>query len=468
MFAALATALQAAPRLRLTQTSVALNAAQGSNASGSVDVANSGDGNLNLTVTGSASWLVPTVGGSHACSDGSSPSCLSIQISAQTASLSAGIYVGLVTINDPNAIDAPQTVNVSVSVGSGVPAKIDFTVPQGWGASTDFNTTASAAVSSVASDPKATWLSTAQDGGSPFSPSIPFKVTVNTNAGSLATGDYSGTVNVTGSTNGPDNKAVAVALHVVPQTLSGPLASFGGAVNNASFAAGENLAQGDIVAVFGSQFSSGTAALASSLPLPTNLGNVQVSLNGTPVPLFYTSSGQINIQIPYSAQIGAGTLQVNNNGTAGNTISVNIAKAMPRILRLNGKYGDYGIILNPDNSLAIPTSLGGTPSKVGNVVVIYAIGFGPTSPAVDAGAAPPSAEPLARLVNNPRVCFAAPTPFTPGVCTTPQYAGLAPSFAGLYQINAQIPVGAPTGDLVPVSIITDDGTSNTVYISVQQ
>jgi uncharacterized protein (TIGR03437 family) len=379
--------------------------------------------------------------------------------------LAAGAYVGLVTVYDKNAIDAPQTISVAVQVGAGVPAKFDFTVPMGGAASVDFNTTVSAKVTAAASDPKATWLAASQDGGSPFSPNIPYKVAVN--SGSLATGDSTGSVTVSGSTNGPDNKTIPVTLHVVAQPITGPLAIVGAALNNATYASGESLAQGDIVALFGNQFTTGSPAGVTSLPIATTLGGIQLALNGTPVPLYYTSAGQINFQVPYNAAIGAGTLQVTNSGTAGNTISVTIAKAVPRILRLNGNYGDYGIITNVDNTLPIPTSLGGVPAKVGGAIIIYSIGFGPTSPAVDAGVEPPSAEPLARVVNNPKVCFAAPTPFTQGVCTAPIYAGLAPHFPGLYQVNAVIPVGAPTGDLVPVSVQTDNGPTNTVYIAVQ-
>ena len=215
---------------------------------------------------------------------------------------------------------------------------------------------------------------------------------------------------VTGSSNGPDNKSIPVTLHVVQQAITGPLSTIGGAVNNATYAPGEALSQGDIVALFGSQFTAGVPAGAVSLPLGTTLGGVQVLLNGQPVPVFYVSASQINFQIPYNATIGNGTLQVVSNGTMGNTIAVTIAKAMPRILRLNGNYGDYGIITNPDLSFPIAASLGGTPAKVGGTLVIYALGFGPTTPAVDSGAGSPIA-PLAMLTDNPKVCFTAPTPF---------------------------------------------------------
>ncbi len=459
--------LSAASKLQLAQTTPAVvSVAQGSNGTLNIDAKNAGDGALTLTATGSAPWLVPTIGASHACSDGSGPACLPIQIALQTSALAKGNYTGLVTVSDPNATDSPQYIVVSVQVGTGVPDKLDFTLPVGGSASTHFSTASGANVTSATSDPKATWLATTQDGGSPFSPNTPYKVSVG--AGGLAAGDYSGSVTVSGSTTAAENKTIPVTLHVVAQAMTGPLTSIGGALNNATYASGESLAQGDIIALFGSQYVSGAAAGVVSLPLSTTLGGVQVFLNDQAVPLYYVSAGQINFQVPFNATVGEGRLRVESNGTRGNTISVTIARAVPRILRLNGNFGDYGIITNPDNSLTIPAALGGHAAKVGGALVIYAIGFGPTTPAVDSGAGSPAAEPLARLTDHPKVCFSAPTPFSPGLCVDPIFAGLAPGFVGLYQINVVVPQGAPIGDIVPIFITTDDGNTNIVNVAISQ
>ena len=194
---------------------------------------------------------------------------------------------------------------------------------------------------------------------------------------------------------------------------------------------------------------------------------VQVFYNDKPVPLYYVSAGQINFQLPFDASLGEGRLRVESNGVKGNTISVVAARAVPRILRLNGNYGDYGIITNPDNSLPIPSSLGGIPAKVGAALVIYAIGMGPTTPAVASGVGSPTAEPLARVGSRPQVCFRASTPFNPGLCVDPLFAGLAPGFVGLYQVNVVIPGGSPTGEAVPIYLKTDDGNSNSVNLAIQ-
>jgi uncharacterized protein (TIGR03437 family) len=47
------------------------------------------------------------------------------------------------------------------------------------------------------------------------------------------------------------------------------------------------------------------------------------------------------------------------------------------------------------------------------------------------------------------------------------FSGLAPGFVGLYQVNAQIPANAPSGNEVPVVLSIGGVASNTVTIAVQ-
>src|SRR5258708_6642455 len=122
--------LSAAPKLRLVQTALApVTIAQGSNGPvQSVDARNAGDGSLSLQLSSSATWLVPSLGPAHTCADGNG-ACIPIQMALQTASLAKSAYTGIVTVNDPNAIDAPQTIAVTVQIGGIVPATLEYFLP---------------------------------------------------------------------------------------------------------------------------------------------------------------------------------------------------------------------------------------------------------------------------------------------------------------------------------------------------
>src|SRR5664279_2433135 len=86
-------------------------------------------------------------------------------------------------------------------------------------------------------------------------------------------------------------------------------------------------------------------AAGKAPPLSTQVSDTQVLLNGVAIPIFYTSYGQINCQIPTDAPTGLATLQVKRtDGQASNLVSVPIGARAPGLLRFN--IGDYGAIVN--------------------------------------------------------------------------------------------------------------------------
>jgi uncharacterized protein (TIGR03437 family) len=191
-----------------------------------------------------------------------------------------------------------------------------------------------------------------------------------------------------------------------------------------------------------------------------------VLLNGVPIPLFYTSYGQINCQIPTDAPAGTATLQVKRtDGQASNLVTVTIGARAPRLLRFN--IGDYGAIVNGQDG-SYPLPVGAIPgvnthaARPGDTLIIYAIGLGDTNPFVATGAAAPS-NPLARVTGTPTVNFGGGIG---GAVVNPDFVGLSPTSAGLYQINVQIPEQAPKGT-VNVTLAFGDSTSNPVQIAVQ-
>jgi uncharacterized protein (TIGR03437 family) len=556
----------AAPQLRLSQTVVGpVSVAAGANAgSVTVDAVNAGDGNLNLQLASSVPWIVPTVGALRDCPLRTG-GCLPIQMELRTASLQRGLHTGIVTVTDPNALDAPQTITVTVAAGGNVPERVDFFLPPN-GSSTRFDFQSTSFMQSVPNTQSGgAWLAVGVEGAGSFrfGQTIPYRITA-THPPGLPEGSYNGEVVTSGSPIAAENRTIPVTLRVTSQpiaqlsperltfriaqgsarqtqyisianrglgtlnltgaTASGgnwltaqrvegqnlvavvadpsgvspgsyqgtvalasnavqgelrvpvqldviaagpPLAYYNGLVNNATFEAGDLIGQGAIVAVFGEQFTTGEAQVASSLPLGNELGGVRVFVNNQPAPVYYASYNQINFQIPYNAAPGDAVIRIEREGQRGNQISTRIVRGAPRLLRLG--IGDYGIAVHQDQAFPIAPTPGvnSRPARPGDTLVFYAIGLGPTDQNVQSGAASPSS-PLARLPGNQRVVFGFAGPFGhDAVETTPLFVGLTPNFVGLYQINVTVPEDAPRGPNVPVALVTDDGVSNRVTIAIQ-
>ena len=92
-------------------------------------------------------------------------------------------------------------------------------------------------------------------------------------------------------------------------------------------------------------------------------------------------------------------------------------------------------------------------------MVIYCAGLGAVNPLVEAGQPAPRS-PLAQTVN--------PVALTIGGREARLlFTGLAPDFAGLYQINAVVPEGVTPGDQVLVGLTVVGQTSPPVTIAVR-
>jgi uncharacterized protein (TIGR03437 family) len=278
-------------------------------------------------------------------------------------------------------------------------------------------------------------------------------IQVSINSAGLVPGKLSGTVRVeTNAVNG----TMDVPVNVTVGIQTGPTVSYQGVVNNATFEAGEEVPQGGIVALFGEQLSYQGPSEGTEIPLVRDLGGARVFVNGQDTPLFFTSYNQINFQIPYDAAGGVALVQVTRDGQPGNVISVRITDRNPRILTF---LGNYGIAVRPDGSFPIPTS----PARQGETIVIYAIGFGQTSPNAGTGEGA-TADPLQWIRPLPVVYFGGgllPIPAVPG------FVGLTPGFVGLYQINVTIPGNSPRGDRVPLLIEGTGYVTNQVDIAIQ-
>ncbi len=213
-----------------------------------------------------------------------------------------------------------------------------------------------------------------------------------------------------------------------------PSVSSGGVVNAASFApAPQNfVAPGSLVSIFGSQLTSGSSLAAATLPLPVKLAGASVLVNGSPIPLLYVSPGQINAQLPFDLPPGEpATLQVSS--------ATSLSRAEPLLVETSAS-GVFAILA--------------TGRRPGDTISIFATGLGAVSPPLPAGMAAPLS-PLSRTL---AVSIAGQSAFV-------RFSGLAPLFAGLYQIDAVIPPGIASGP-AEVVIKMGDRPSNTISFTI--
>jgi uncharacterized protein (TIGR03437 family) len=248
------------------------------------------------------------------------------------------------------------------------------------------------------------------------------------------------------------NIYVADTANSVVRQLQGgalPVVSANGVVNAASFAS--SISPGALATVFGSNFALRNAS--ANAPLPLSLTGVSVSVNGQSAPLLYVTPTQVNFQVPWETALGsAATVTVNVNGGASNSITVPVLGAAPGLFSTSS---GHAVVQNSDFTLNDP----GNPAKVGSTIVAYLSGSGPVNPAVPDGAATPL---------GPLVSATSPSSATIGSSTAQvAFAGLAPGFVGLVQVNIVVPSDLATGDY-PLAITIGSETSNPATVSVTQ
>ena len=299
-------------------------------------------------------------------------------------------------------------------------------------------------------------------------------VDVNFDASSTQPGAYKGNVAVAhNGVNSPLN--IPVELEVVPQAA--PSIRLSGVLDNAVFEEGDVLAAGGIVAAFGEQFTYKDPAVAAALPLPQELADVRVFVNDRPAPVYYASYNQVNFQLPYDLSIGTITVRIDRGSTRGNAITSIAVPANPKLIRLQLRGAGinipesrdfFGIAVHQDGTFSLPREFGipgSRPTRPGEVITVYGLGFGKTVPPVVAGQAAPSS-PLAEVPSSTKRVFFGSLALITGVPQDAQFVGLTPTLVGLYQINVVVPENSPKGE-VPIRVQLDTSASDYALISVE-
>jgi len=229
-----------------------------------------------------------------------------------------------------------------------------------------------------------------------------------------------------------------ISISQVPSPASWPQFAAAGLVNAATFQQ-RALAPGSLVSLFGLNLSAAT-----------------VQFDGISAPILFASSSQLNLQVPWELQ-GESSSWV--TATANSVISLPqpapVGLTDPGIFSLGAPESGQGAIVNLAGIVVDANS----PAHAGDYLEIYATGLGAVTNTPQTGAVA-LVTPLSYLIGNATVTIG-------GVAAPVIFAGLAPGYVGLYQVNAQVPPGVAAGDAVPVILSTGAIASNTVTISVR-
>jgi uncharacterized protein (TIGR03437 family) len=223
------------------------------------------------------------------------------------------------------------------------------------------------------------------------------------------------------------------------------------AVTNAASYSAQAVAPGAIVSLFGAGLSAGTTQF-SAAPLPTVLGDTTVTFNGIPAPLYFASPLQVNAQVPFEVASGTAIAEViSNSGIALTQLPVGAVG--PGIFTLDGSgTGDAAVI----NAVTYAPVTSSQPIAAGGYLGIYCTGLGAVTPATTTGDVPAT---LATTVVPPSVLI-------DGQTANMSWAGLAPGFVGLYQVNAQVPAALTSGSH-RLQLVVNGAASNTVTFAVK-
>jgi uncharacterized protein (TIGR03437 family) len=203
------------------------------------------------------------------------------------------------------------------------------------------------------------------------------------------------------------------------------------AASSAPFTAG--VAPGEFITLYGTGLAP-SEQVAGALPFPTTLNGVQVLINSVPAPIYYVSPNQVSVIVPYETTYSIAAIQVKNNGAASNAVTLFVNKTAPGVFSQSQNGLGLAAASHADFSLVTPVN----PAQIGETIQVYLTGLGDVVPAVPDGAAGPSS-PLSLTTNTISAAVG-------GQNATVTFAGLAPGFAGLYQVNLVVPSGLTAGD----------------------
>jgi uncharacterized protein (TIGR03437 family) len=451
-----------APNLTVSPTALTFTQTFGSAAPALQNLSVSSSGaalSFNVAVTG-GSWLSVSPGA------GTTPATLAVSVNG--GALQPGNYTAQILLNALGAANGQQTVTVNLTVAAAQSLAVSPTVltfnsvagagapaPQTVALATSTGSLAFTAAVAVNSPPFGSWLKVSPSSG--LVTVTPTSLTIAVNPQGLTAGTYNGTVTFSapGATNTQTVNVTYTVAAIPPMPVPVPLT-----ISNAASMQPGPVAPGEMLTIKGMNLGPLNPVSSPQVPgvtVPTLVLGTQVTFDGIPAPLLYVSATQLTVVAPYGILGHAQTqLVVSVNGVPSSPISLNVTDSAPAIFTYNLPIfpPSQGVIWNADGTVNSPQN----PAARGTEIVILATGEGWTDPPgvdglvtpLDPSAAKAPIEPVQVVIG--------------GVAADPpDYAGSALGFvAGTFQINVAVPMSAPTGSTVGITVSVGNNSSPAV------
>ncbi len=224
--------------------------------------------------------------------------------------------------------------------------------------------------------------------------------------------------------------ALAAPIWATGAQVQAPSYTAAGIVSAASFSP-DALAPNGITSIFGTNLSFVTGSITGrdlvDGGIPTTLAGVTVYVSGIAAGLYYVSPTQINFLVPNAFKPVDVNIVVVRDGIAGPSVTISLHDTGPALFQ---DAAGSAIAGHLDGSQVTAAA----PAHSGEWVVLYAGGLGRTIPQAWNYLPATQIAPLADMTS-----FSVSLDGTPVASTAINYAGLAPGFAGLYQVNVKLP-----------------------------